>query len=89
MRNIDGFSSAANPFTHMSINVPCCALALRAAPPQFLHVGLTTEWRLLSHVAPEPEVPWHILVLGAQRAPRLKNVPAQILLELLAVDLRA
>lgn len=75
----------------MSINAPCCALALRAAPPQFLHVGLTAEWGLLSHVAPETEVrtPWQLLVLRAQRAPRLKNVPAQILLELLAVDLRA
>lgn len=55
MSLIRWWTKAVNLFQckpHMSINVPCCALALRAAPPQFLHVGLTAEWCLLSHVAP-------------------------------------
>lgn len=74
---------------HVSVSVSSSTLALGAAPPQLLHVGLAAERRLLPHVAPEAQVcsSRQLLVLRAQRAPGLQNVPAQLLLELLGVDL--
>lgn len=73
----------------MSVDVSSGTLALGAAPPQLLHVSLTAERRLLPHVAPQAQVcsSWHLFVLRTQRAPGLEHVPAQLLLELLAVDL--
>lgn len=66
-------------------------LALGAAPPQLLHIGLAAKRRLFPHVAPHAQVcsSWHLLILGAQWAPGLRHVPAQLLLELLDVDLGA
>jgi len=73
---------------HLSVGVASGTLALGAAPPQLLHVALAAERRLLPHVAAQAQV-CHLLVLGAQRAPGLRRVPAQLLLELLDGDLGA
>ncbi len=77
--------------SHMSVNISSSTLALGAAPPQLLHVSLATERCLLPHVAPQAQVCsfGHLLILRAQRAPGLQHVPAQLLMELLEVDLRA
>lgn len=84
-------STGSEVCSHLSILVSGGTLALGAAPPQLLHVGLAAKWRLLPHVASHAQVctSWHLLVLRAQRSPGLRHVPAQLLLELLNVDLGA
>lgn len=75
----------------MSVDISSSTLALGAAPPQLVHVGLTTERCFLPHVAPQAQVCsyWTLLILRAQRAPGLEHVTAQLILQLLAVKLGA